>query len=228
MDYDSEKIRKNITTIETEEFTKMKKVIVIGAGGHAKVVVDIIQQNKEYEVVGLIAQSKEDGFWNIPVIGTDEELAELFAKGIRYAFVAIGNGKIRKKITDLLNQIGFELINVISQHAIVSSTVRLGKGIVIMPGAIINADTVIEDGCIINTNASVDHDNHIGTFTHIAPGCAVAGFNKIGKSCFLGIGSRVIDRIEIGDCTTVGAGSVVIRNIVGNCTAVGVPARIIK
>lgn len=206
----------------------MEKVILIGAGGHAKVIADMIQQNKDYSIVGLIAKNKEEGFWGIPVIGTDADLKDLFAQGIRYAFVAIGDGKIRRKMTQILKEIGYRLINVISPKAVISASVRLGNGIAIMSGAVINADTIVEDGCIINTNTSVDHDNYVGSFTHIAPGCAIAGFNTIGKDCFLGIGSRIIDRIVIGDNTIVGAGSVVIRNIAGNCTVVGVPAHTIK
>lgn len=206
----------------------MKKVILIGAGGHAKVIADIIQQNQEYCIVGLVASKKEAGFFGIPVVGTDDDLEDLFGRGIRFAFVAIGDGKIRRRITNCLEKIGYEIINVISQQAVISARVKLGKGIAVMPGAVINADTVIEDGCIINTNASVDHDNYVGEFTHIAPGCAVAGFNRIGKDCFLGIGSRVIDRVVIGDNTIVGAGSVVIGDVMGDCTVVGTPACKIK
>lgn len=206
----------------------MKKVILIGAGGHAKVIADIIQQNQEYCIAGLVASKKEVGFFEIPVVGTDDDLKDLFDRGIQCAFVAIGDGKIRRRIMNCLEKIGYEIINVISQQAVISARAKLGKGIAVMPGAVINADTVIEDGCIINTNASVDHDNYVGEFTHIAPGCAVAGFNRIGKNCFFGIGSRVIDRIVIGDNTIVGAGSVVIRDVMGDCTVVGTPARKIK
>lgn len=206
----------------------MKKIIIIGAGGHAKVIADIILQNKEYQITGLIAQKEEKGFWNIPVIGDDECLPHLFEKGIHHAFVAIGNGKIREKITGILSEIGYEIVNVISGKAVISPTVKLGRGIAIMPGAVINADTIIEDGCIVNTNASIDHDNYVDCFTHVAPGSAIAGFNRIGRNCFLGTGCRVIDKIEIGDNSIIGAGSVVIKNVEGNCTAVGVPARVIK
>lgn len=206
----------------------MKDLLLIGAGGHAKVVADIILKNEEYKIIGLIAQKQEDGFWGIPVIGNDDCLQELYEKGVSHAFVAIGDGRVREKLTKILKEIGYEIINVISNQAVVSSTVKLGKGIVIMPGAVVNADTVIEDGCIINTNSSVDHDNCIGRFTHIAPGSAIAGFNKIGRNCFLGTGCRIIDKIQIGDNSVVGAGCVVIKDIAGNCTVVGVPAQIIK
>ena len=83
-------------------------------------------------------------------------------------------------------------------------------------------------GCIINTNASLDHEDVVGDYTHIAPGCALSGKVTVGKQCLLGTGCRVIDGISIGDNSTIGAGTVVIKAIAGNCTAVGVPARVIK
>lgn len=207
----------------------MKKVLVIGAGGHAKVIVDILRQNMEYEVVGLIDQPGTDGFWNIPVIGSDEDLPRLRAEiGVKYAFVALGNGRLREKVTDKVIAAGYTLISVISKHAVISKRVCLGVGTAIMPGAVVNADVVIGKGCIINTNASLDHEDVVGDYTHIAPGCALSGKVTVGKQCLLGTGCRVIDGISIGDNSTIGAGTVVIKAIAGNCTAVGVPARVIK
>lgn len=206
----------------------MQKVVIIGAGGHAKVIVDILQQNEEYEVAGLVDNNPSSSFWNIPVLGNDDDLEWIYQRlEIRYAFVALGNGKIRERVTKKVINTGFQLINVISKYSIISDRARLGKGIVVMPGAIINADVQIADNCIINTNASIDHDGKIGGYTHIAPGCAVSGYVTIGKRCLLGTGSRVIDRIEIGDNTIVGAGAVVVKNIEGDCTVVGVPARMV-
>lgn len=204
----------------------MEKVFVIGAGGHAKVIVDILQQNMEYEVVGLIDQQGTGGFWNIPVIGSDEDLPRLRAEmNVNKAFVALGNGKLRKLVTSKVLAAGYTLINVISKYSTISNRVKLGTGIAIMPGAVINADVVIGDGCIINTNASLDHEDIVGNYTHIAPGSALSGKISVGRQCLLGTGCRVIDGIKIGDNTIVGAGTVVIDNIEGNCTVVGVPAR---
>lgn len=201
----------------------------MGAGGHAKVIVDILQQNMEYEVVGLIDQKGKEGFWSIPVLGDDDDLPKLrIEMNVDYAFVALGNGMLREKVTQKVLAAGFELINVISKYAVVSNRVKIGIGTVVMPGAVINADVVIGDGCIINTNASVDHEDVIGAYTHIAPGCAISGKVTVGRQCLLGTGCRVIDEIAIGDNAIIGAGAVVIREIEGNCTAVGVPAKSVK
>ena len=201
----------------------------MGAGGHAKVIVDILQQNMEYEVVGLVDQDGKEGFWGIPVLGDDEDLPKLHTElNIDYAFVALGNGMLRERVTKKVAAAGFELINVISKYAVVSNRVEIGNGTVIMPGAVINADAVMGNGCIVNTNASVDHEDVIGDYTHIAPGCALSGKVTVGRQCLLGTGCRVIDGITIGDNTIIGAGAVVIRKIHGDCTVAGIPARAIS
>lgn len=207
----------------------MKKVLIIGAGGHAKVAVDILWQNKEYEIVGLVDRPGAKGFWNIPVVGRDEDLSRLKNEmHINYAFVALGNGQLRERVTQKVIAAGYDLVRVISKEAIISDYAKIGNGTVIMPGAVINAEAVIGEGCIINTNASVDHECLIGDYTHIAPGCALSGKIVIGRQCMLGTGCRVIDGISIGDNTVIGAGAVVIDSIAGNCTVVGVPGKIIK
>lgn len=202
---------------------------MLGAGGHAKVITDILLKNEEYDVVGLIDEADKEGFWNIPVLGGDEMLETIYRDmGISNAFVALGNGRLREKVTKKAKRAGFRLINAVSKDAVISPRASLGEGIAIMPGAVINADVEIGDGCIINTNASIDHESIIGDYTHIAPGCAICGGVSIGKHCLIGVGSRVIDHLQIGDDTLVGAGATVVKSIVGNCTVVGVPARIIK
>lgn len=205
----------------------MDKVIVLGASGHARSVVDIILQNNEYEVYGLVAGDKESGFWGIEVVGQDFDLQEIYDNGIQYAFIAIGDNYIRERVSNKLKGIGYHLINVISKYAVISPYAKLETGIVVMPGAVINAEVKIGEGCIINTNASIDHDDVIGEYSHIAPGCAISGSTKIGCKCFLGTGTNVIDSIVIEDEVTIGAGTVVIKNILKGSKVVGVPARIV-
>lgn len=207
----------------------MKKVILVGAGGHAKVAADILLQGREYELAGMIDEKEESGFWGIPVLGRDDDLRSVRQElGIAYAFVALGDGSRRERVTKKVLEAGYQMINVISRHALLSERAVLGHGIAIMPGAVVNADVQIGDGCIINTNASVDHDGVIGDFTHLAPGTAVSGYVTIGRQCLLGTGSCVIDRITIGDNVIAGAGSVIVSHISGNCTVAGVPAKRIR
>lgn len=206
----------------------MDKLIILGASGHARSVVDIIIQNDEYEIYGLVSEKEELGFWGIPIIGKDSDLQSLYDEGIRYAFVAIGSNEIRKRLTNKLKIIGYQLINVISKHAVISPRAMLNSGIAVMPGAVINAEAQIGEGCIINTNASIDHDDIIGQYSHIAPGCVISGFTKVGSQCFLGTGTKVIDFIVIEDEVTVGAGAVIIKNISKGEKVVGVPAHQIR
>lgn len=204
-----------------------KKLIVVGAGGHAKVVTDILLAEEFYDLVGYIDNNADAEYRGIGVIGNDADLKRIFESGVRCAFVAIGNNLLRKKLQTACKNIGFEIVNIISPRAWISPTVSIGEGNVIMTGAILHADAAIGDGCIINTNASVDHDCTIGSFTHVAPGTAISGYTTIGSNCFLGTGSRVIDKIKIGNNVVLGAGGVIIRNVRDNVKLVGVPAKIL-
>lgn len=206
----------------------MQKIIVVGAGAHSKVVLDVLQETQVYEIVGLVDDCACKSVFGIPVIGTDEDLQDLYDQGIRNAFVAIGSNQIREKVTKDVKEIGFNLVTIVSRNSIVSRYAKIGEGTIIMPGAVINADANIGEGCIINTNASVDHDCKIGAFTHIAPGCAISGSTTIGRSSFLGTGCRVIDKLTLGSNLIVGAGATVVYDMPGDCTIVGTPARIIK
>lgn len=206
----------------------MKNLIIIGAGAHCKVVLDIISENLEYQVVGLIDNDQKKELLGIPVIGNDNDLLKFHEAGVDYAFVAIGNNSIREYIIEKIEKIGYKIPVIVSSFSIISKHASIGKGTVVMPGAVINVNAVIGEGCIINTNASVDHDCKVGDYVHIAPGCAISGCTSIGKGSFLGTGSCVIDNIHIGNNVMLGAGAVAIKNIADNCVAVGVPAVVKK
>lgn len=206
----------------------MKKLIVIGAGAHSKVILDILQQMETYEIVGLTDQCGTGAVLEYPILGSDDILSDLHQQGVEYAFIAIGNNKVRNKMAAHVKSLGYKLANAISSCAVVSRYAVIEDGVAIMPGAVINVNAHICTGAIINTNASVDHDCVIGPFVHIAPGCAISGSTNIGACSFLGTGSRVIDRVSVGKNCIVGAGGVVVNNLKDNCEAVGVPAKIIK
>ena len=203
------------------------ELVIIGAGGHSKVIIDIFERMGKYRIVGLTDRTDEEVL-GYPVLGTDDILVELYNKGVFNAFIALGNNSIRKKLYTMVDDIGFNIVSAISPDSVISRHSNIGKGVAVMPGAVINPGTTIGDGAIINTNASVDHDCVIESFVHIAPGCAVSGSSKVGSGTFLGTGSRVIDGITIGSNSIIGAGSAVVRDLEDNITAVGVPARKIK
>lgn len=207
----------------------MHKVVIIGSGGHAKVIVDILRNSKNYSPVGFTDPNPQGKtIMGLPVLGDDSFLPELLKKGLRHAFVAIGDNRRRVELSDSVRSIGFELINAISPYAYISPTATLGVGIAIMPGAIIHPDTVIQDYVIINTGATVDHDCFIEIGCHIAGGCTIAGNVKVGLGSLLSVGCKVIPKVNIGEWTIVGAGAVVVNDLPGYSMAIGVPAKIVK
>lgn len=203
-----------------------QKIVIVGASGHAKVIIDILKSQGSYDIVGctnIIGTGER--IEGIPIIGNDSVLPLLLEQGVKHAFIAIGNNKIRMAMFDELVQIGFGIVNAISPFAYVSQSARLGSGIAIMPGVVINADSKIEDNVIINTGATIDHDNTIASHSHIAPGCNLAGNVTVEKGAFVGTGAKIIPNVRIGKWSIVGAGSVVIRNVENYTKVFGVPAK---
>lgn len=206
-----------------------KKVAVIGAGGHAKVVIDILSADQEIEIVGLIdRRDAAAGIRGYKRLGDDDLLPDLLRHDVRYAFCAVGDNDLRKRLAERASALGFQFVNAISPYAIVSETASLGQGVALMPGCVVNADACIGDHAIVNTGASVDHDCKIGAYTHLAPGCRLAGTVTTGEGAFLGVGAAAVDRTTVGAWSVVGAGAVVVRDVPDGCLAVGVPARVAK
>lgn len=202
------------------------KTIIIGAGGHAKVIIDMLRADPHVDVIGCIGHELGGNVLGIPIIGGDDALPILFEQGIRHAFVAIGHNSKRRGLANHVESLGFQLINALSPHSYIASGVSLGKGVAVMAGAIIQPDSFIGSYSIINTGATIDHDGVIGEACHIAPGCTLSGCVTVGDESFLGTGVKVIDGMHIGAKCMVGAGAVVIRNIPDAVLAIGVPATI--
>ena len=209
----------------------MKKIIIVGAGGHGKVIADLIYNSDDFELMGFIdADEKKLGneILYSKVIGTDDDLKDLLAKGVKYAFSGvggIGDNSIRRKIFDKLIGIGFEIPYLIHNSAIISNFVEISSGTLINAGVVINANTKIGKNVIINTSASIDHDCVIGDNVHIAPSVTLSGGVKIGKNSHIGTGAIVIQGVNIGENTIVGAGAVVVNDLADNITVVGIPAK---
>jgi len=201
----------------------VKEVIVLGAGGHAKVVISTLLE-LNFQIKGVL--DDDPNKWNqkvlnIPVLGPIELLKSgNFEQGI----IAIGDNKTRKEIVEKYN--GFcRWIGIIHPFSYVHPSVEIGDGSVIFAGAVIQPEVIIGKYVIINTSASVDHDCKIEDFVHIAPGVHLAGGVLVGEGSLLGVGSSVIPYKRIGRWTIVGAGSVVVNDIPDCVTVVGVPAR---
>jgi UDP-perosamine 4-acetyltransferase len=201
------------------------EVFLFGAGGHAKVVIDVLRRQGAHVVACLEREPHTDAVDGVPVLIESTGLPQLRADGHRSAFVAIGDNQLRRRIATRARDDGLELINAISPLAIVAPDVTLGTGILIVHGAIVNAGSSIGDDTIINTGATIDHDARIGVGVHVAPGSHLAGNVTVGSMVMLGIGTAVIPGITIGDEAVIGAGSVVIRDITTAARAWGNPAR---
>jgi UDP-N-acetylbacillosamine N-acetyltransferase len=192
----------------------MKSIYIYGASGHGLVVADI---------------AKVCGYDNIIFIDDDVNDYQTFEDikantDIPISF-GIGENKIRKMLFDKAIKYGFTIVNLIHPSAVISSSVSLGNGIVIMPNVVINAKTVIGDGVILNTACIVEHENIIENFVHISPAVALAGNVKIGEFTHIGIGSSVIQGINIGKNNIIGGGSMIIKDTKNSSKMVGVPAR---
>jgi len=204
------------------------KTVIIGAGGHAKVVIDLFRAAGRHDLIGLIDAGARDSLVNgLPIVGGDDNLPELRSNGVSHAHIAIGSNRRRLELARAVEALGFTLANAISPAAAISDSAVLGSGIAIMAGTVINADSKLGDVCIFNTGSSLDHDGRLGEGVHIAPGCALAGNVTVGRLTFLGVGTSVIPGIEIGEETVIGAGSCVVRAIPARVKAYGVPARVV-
>lgn len=203
------------------------KIIVIGAGGHAKVCIELFRAMGE-EVAYCVGNSDSpDQCLDVPVLQGDEQLEHLKKDGYTRLFVAIGSNTLRDRLATASVNMGYLLVNAVSPQAIISPSATLGHGVAVMPGAVINASTVIGDLAIINTGATIDHDCRIGRAVHIAPQCALAGNVEVQALSFLGIGCKVIPDTRIGERVVVGAGGVVIAHVESGSKLVGIPARAI-
>lgn len=200
------------------------KLLIIGAGGHGKVVADIaLLMNKWRNIAILDDDETIKTSMRLEVIGRS---ADVYIYISDYdIFVAIGNNKIREKIQSQIEILGASIATLIHPSAIIGSEVEVGVGTVVMANAVINCCSRIGEGCIVNTGATVDHDNVIKDYVHISPGAHLAGMVSVGKGTWLGIGSVISNNVNITSGCKVGAGSVVIKDINDAGTYVGIPAR---
>ncbi|MYW23179.1 acetyltransferase [Bacillus thuringiensis] len=200
------------------------KLLIIGAGGHGRVIADIALKMKKWEYIAFLDDSE-----NIKT-SMGMEIIDKSTSVSKYIedydiFVGIGNNVVRKKVQEELEDLGAIIPVLIHPSAIIGEQVYLGAGTVVMAGAVINCCTKIGKGCIINTASTIDHDNKIDDYVHISPGAHLAGTVRIGLGTWLGIGSVVINNINIINECKIGAGAVVIRDITETGTYIGIPAR---
>lgn len=210
-----------------------KKILLVGAGGHCKVVLDLLLCSNEFEIAGIIDKKERVGkrILGVKVNGTDSDMPRFLKAGIKYCFISVGSVGdpcLRIKLYDLAKRSGFIFPNLVSPHALVSSHASLGNGNFIAPGAIVNAGSKIGDNCIVNTGAIIEHDCGIGDHVHIASGSVLSGGVSVGDHSHIGTGTFVIQCVKIGERTIIGAGSVVTKDIRKGVVAYGNPCMEIK
>lgn len=209
-----------------------KSVIVLGGGGHAKVLIDVLIR-QGITILGITEKSivsDSTKILGVSIIGYDSAVLsystdELFLVN---GLGSMGDKKKRIQLFKKFKERGYSFFNVIHPSAVIASEVLLGEGVQIMAGAIIQTGSSIGYNTIINTRTSVDHDCMIGEHVHIAPGVTLSGGVKVSAGAHIGTGAIIIQGISIGENSVIGAGAVVINNIPAGVTAVGVPARVVK
>lgn len=207
---------------------KEKPVILLGAGGHAKVLLDILLE-QNIEVLGIAEKSGADlppDLYGVPVIGTDFDVQQYSPDKVELVngIGSIGSTALRQKVYEKFKRQDYCFTQVIHPGAIISRRAELGEGVQIMAGAVVNIGARVGENVIINTNASVDHDCVIGAHVHIAPGATLSGGATVGDGSHIGTGASVVQNVEIGANVIVGAGAVVVNNIEAGKTVCGVPA----
>jgi len=205
------------------------RLVILGAGGHARVVLDAARTMTDVEVVGLVTPDRDRGpIDGAPIVGTDADLAALRATGATHAVVAVGSvepGPARAALFMLIGAAGLTPAVIVHRAATVSPTASVGEGSVVLAGAIVNAGARIGRNAIVNTAAVVEHDCIVGDHAHVSPGAVLGGATRIGSHAHVGIGATVIHGLAVGSGAFVAAGAVVIADVPDGLRVAGVPAR---
>ena len=200
-----------------------ESIVVIGAGGHAKVVLATL------EVLGLkVAGVFDDdvSLWGREIQGVEVEgpVKRAAQKG-QAGILAIGSNRERQRLVD---ELSLEWLTAVHPSAQIHNSVELGPGTVVFAGATIQPGTVIGAHAIVNTGAVIDHDCRVRSYAHVAPGASISGGVSLGEGVLMGIGSCAIPGVSVGDWAIVGAGAAVVADVEANVTAVGVPAKVVR
>ena len=214
-----------------------EKILLIGAGQHARVVLYNIQEQNKYEVNGILDKNlnkarEEKIFEGIPILDIDYSKIDLKKLkeeiGVTKFFISFGNMKYRKKVWKMFKQAGWDSVNIIHPNAVISKNTKLGEGILIECGCLITPNPIIGNNVVINTGSQVNHDNIVEDHVYIASGVILSGGVKIAENTLLDDGVIITLGKSVGKNSLIGAGAVVTKNIEDNVVAYGNPAKIIK
>ncbi len=210
--------------------TPMQKIVILGGGGHARVLIDFIRTLGLYEIVGIVDSQLDAGVmvYGVAVIGDDEMLLQLHLNGIRNACIGVGSVRYNKKrilLYEKVKNVGFAVPTLIHPKSIISESAVIEEGAQIMAGAIVGPNVFIGENSIINTAAIIEHDSKIGAHVHICPGAIVCGGCVIGEGTFVGVGATIIQGIKVGNKATIAARALVINDISDDIIVKGLPAK---
>lgn len=209
-----------------------REIVVIGGGGHAKVVISILRKLSRFRTIGYTDLKNNGALLDVPYIGDDSAVARICQESGRLHVVLgvgqVGSGAARSRIAERLEAIPILFPVIVSSTAIVDESVALGDGTVVMDSVVMNAGAVAGKGAIVNTGAIVEHDVVLGDWVHVAPGSVISGGTRIGTRSMIGAGAVVIEGRTIAADCIVGAGAVVVRDIEEAGVYAGCPARRIR
>lgn len=198
----------------------VKDIVLIGYGGHAKSIIDTLEKQKQYQIVGYVDSMDVSEYRGYRRVGEDEDLEKIYMSGIHNAVIAVGfmgKSQIRNRLYEQMKKIGYKFPVIIDDSAVIASDAVLCEGTYVGKRAVINADANIGKMCIINTGAIVEHECHIGDFSHIAVGAVLCGRCSVGENTLIGANATVIQERSIGDNVIVGAGCTIKSNVDSQC-----------
>jgi UDP-perosamine 4-acetyltransferase len=207
----------------------MKKAIIIGDGGHAKVIIDIIHEIGNIEIIGITSNMNYElnhRFCGYRILGKDDIFKNI-DKNI-YAVMGIGgyrDNTLRKRVFEYVKGLNITFLNIIHPSAVVSKSVKMGEGVVVFPGVVLNTEVIVGDDTIIATGATVDHESFIGNHVLISAGVTIGANCEISNSTLVALGAKVISGLRIGENSLIAAGAVVVKDIQNNSKVFGIPAK---
>ncbi|GAB4538630.1 MAG: acetyltransferase [Anaerolineales bacterium] len=211
----------------------MKPIVLIGASEHAKVVIDIVEKENKFHILGLIDDHKPAGetLCGYPILGGTNALEDLMQRGkTTGGLVAIGDNWTRRQVVQriLARAPNFFFAQALHPSAQIARGASVGAGTVVMAGAVINSDSRVGQHCILNTHSSLDHDCVMGDFSSLAPGAVTGGKVNIGAYSAISLGAKIIHGVSIGEQSVLGAGALALQDIPAYSVAYGVPAKVIR
>ena len=211
----------------------MARILIVGSAGHAKVIIDIVEQERQHQIVGLIDRFRAVGESTLgySIMGKEEDIPTLMTQHeIQGGLVAVGDNFARKRVAERVQSLApdFRFVTATHPSAVIGRDTEIGMGTVIMAGALVNPSCRIGAFCVLNTGALLEHDSRMADFASLAPGAVTGGHVELGLCAAVNIGATVADRVHIGEHAVVGAGAAALTDIAPFTLAYGVPAKPIR